>query len=233
MHELEALQTTGAPAKQMPLPQLSAPLHKLASAQDVPFGTLGCMQPQAGSQTSRVQGFRSSRHGGGSLLDTHRVDTHVSEPLQTFPSEHGVPLGASILKQPTAGMQVSMVQGLPSSQRSGPPLTQRPPKHCSTPLQRFESAQLVASGTLTRRQPHTGSQASRVHGFPSSAQTMGSPRPVHRPERQVSMPLQGLASEQLVPSSNVLAIQVPVVGLHTLLVQELPSLSDAQVTGVP
>lgn len=47
------------------------------------------------------------------------------------------------------------------------------------------------------------------------------------------MPLQVLASAQLVPSGNVLATQVPVGGLHTLPVQELPSLSDAQVTGVP
>jgi hypothetical protein len=47
------------------------------------------------------------------------------------------------------------------------------------------------------------------------------------------MPLQALASGQLVPSGNVLAKHVPVNGLHVLPVQELPSLSAPQVTGLP
>src|SRR5687767_1721735 len=139
LHAVGAPHTTGVPVKQTPLLHASAPLQKLASAQEVPFGTPTCMQPQLGSHTSRVQGFRSSGHAAGSFDDTQSADLQVSEPLQTFVSEHGAPSGRVTLKQPVLGTQVSMVQALPSSHRSCTPALHRPPKHSSVPLQAFES----------------------------------------------------------------------------------------------
>jgi hypothetical protein len=54
VHTFPSLQTSGAPAAQVPFWQVSAPLQRLVSAHDVPFATGVVVQPVAGLQPSVV-----------------------------------------------------------------------------------------------------------------------------------------------------------------------------------
>jgi len=50
----------------------------------------------------------------------------VSSPLHGLPSAHDDPLGTGALWQPVAGLQLSVVHGLPSLQVTGVPAVQTP-----------------------------------------------------------------------------------------------------------
>ena len=50
----------------------------------------------------------------------------VSVPLQTLASAHDVPFVTGVVVQPKAGLQLSVVQTLPSLQTSGVPAVQVP-----------------------------------------------------------------------------------------------------------
>src|SRR5207249_681969 len=84
-------------------------------------------------------------------------------PLQ-LDEPHGAVLLAWV--QPLAGLQLSVVQTLPSSQLGGAPPAHAPPLHASL------DGQSVASGhgalVVVRRQPLAVSQLSVVQGVPSS-----------------------------------------------------------------
>jgi len=64
-------------------------LQTLESAHDVPFTTAVCWQPEIGSQVSAVQGFVSTQLSAAPAEQT--PPWHVSAPLQTVASGHGVP----------------------------------------------------------------------------------------------------------------------------------------------
>jgi hypothetical protein len=75
---------------QVPLWQLSAPLHTLPSGHGVPWATGVLPQPKIGSQVSVVQTLLSLQ-----LSDVparQMPPWHASLPLQTLPSAQGVPL---------------------------------------------------------------------------------------------------------------------------------------------
>jgi hypothetical protein len=56
---LESLQLRAVPAVQVPLWQVSAPLHTVLSGHAVPFSTAGFWQPKVGLQESLVQTLES------------------------------------------------------------------------------------------------------------------------------------------------------------------------------
>jgi len=133
-------------------------------------------------------------------------------------------------------LQVSVVQGLLSLQFRGVPGWHTPAWQVSAPLHWLPSEQLVpfATGVWVHV---LALQASVVQGFPSlqSAAVMhctqlGMGCPVQVPFRQASMFVQGLPSEQAVPSATGLCEQPPVAGLQESVVQGLLSL---QLMGVP
>jgi hypothetical protein len=80
--------------------------------------------PKTGSQLSVVQTLPSSQLSA--VPAVHVPAWHVSLPLQTSPSRHGVPLTTGLLWQPVTGSQLSVVQTLPSSQLSGVPAVHVP-----------------------------------------------------------------------------------------------------------
>jgi hypothetical protein len=64
---------------------------------------------------------------------------HTSGAVQVLPSLHGAVL--FVLMQPTAGLQVSSVQPLPSLQLGGAPPTHVPPAQVSLVVHAFPSLQ--------------------------------------------------------------------------------------------
>ena len=86
MHTFPSLQLGGTPAAHVPAWHVSAPLHTVASAHDVPFATAMFWQPSTGSQESVVQTLPSLQL---SALPAVQVATwQVSAPLHTVPSAH-------------------------------------------------------------------------------------------------------------------------------------------------
>jgi hypothetical protein len=219
----------GVPGSQVPPElQVSAPLQTLPSEQLVPAATGVCFTPLVGSQASVVQGLPSSMVRGvpGSQVPP---ELQVSAPLQTLLSEQLVPAATGVCFTPFVGSQASVVQGLPSSTVRGVPGWQVPLKlQVSAPLQTLPSEQLVPAATLVWVTPFTGSQASVVQGLPSST-VRGVPGWQVPLELQVSVPLQTLPSEQLVPVVTFVCV-TPVVGSQASVVQGLPS---STVGGVP
>src|SRR6266699_2492493 len=113
-----------------------------ASASSHTIGVL-THAPVAGSHASAVQGSPSAHFGVpwqiGLALDG--IWTQVSPVVQGSPSLQAVPAATGVKTQPpVAGLHVSVVQGLPSSQ----------------------------ARVVEVQAPVAGSQASRVQGLPSS-----------------------------------------------------------------
>jgi hypothetical protein len=152
---------------------------------------------------------------------------HVSVPLQTFASAHGVPLVTGLVVQPKVALQPSVVHTLPSLQTSAVPAVQVPLWQVSAPLQRFASGHGVPFSTAVAAHPVTALQLSLVHTLPS-LQTSGVPA-AHTPAWQVSAPLQTVESGHAVPFVTLVVVQ-PDAGLQPSVVHTLPSL---QTSGVP
>jgi hypothetical protein len=94
--------------------------------------------------------------------------------------------------QPLPGAQVSVVQGLPSSQ-FGPPLpAHEPPEHTSFVVQAFPSLQ--GAVLFACAHPLAGTQESFVHGFASSQ--FGADPPTHEPPEHASLFVHALPSSQ-------------------------------------
>src|SRR5437667_6590689 len=89
-----------------------------------PFVRALWTHPVPDLQESAVQRFPSSQLRGVPAVQT--PDWQVSVPLHTFPSLHDVPLSTGAYTHPVVGLQLSAVQGLPSSHLRGLPL-QTPP----------------------------------------------------------------------------------------------------------
>jgi hypothetical protein len=147
--------------------------------------------------------------------------------LHTLPSLHAVPFSTGVLAQPLMGLQLSVVQTLPSLQLSAVPAPQTPLWQVSAPLQTLPSRQGVPLATAVLEQPKTALQESVVQTLPS-LQVRGVPA-VQTPAWQVSAPLQTLPSAQAVPFKTGV-LEQPVAGLQESVVQTLPSL---QLSGVP
>src|SRR5262249_27440133 len=90
VHAFESLQLSAVPAAQTPAWQVSAPLHTVLSAQDVPLVTAACWQPKAGSQVSVVQTLLSLQLSA--VPAVHTAAGQGSAPLHTFPPLHAGPL---------------------------------------------------------------------------------------------------------------------------------------------
>jgi hypothetical protein len=221
---LLSLQLSAVPAAQAPLWQVSAPLHRLPSAHEVPLATGMAVQPKMESQPSVVHGLPSLQLSAVPAVQAPLWQ--VSAPLQTLPSLHEVPFSTGALTQPVAGLQLSVVHTFPSLQLSGVPAVHTPLWQISLPLQTLPSAQEVPLATGVVVQPNVGLQLSVVHGLPS-LQARGVPA-VHTPLWQVSAPSQTSASGQGVPLSTA-ALAQPVVGLQPSVVHGLPSLQSRAV----
>ena len=102
-------QLTGVP-EQVPAEQASLVVQRLASLQDAVL--LACTQPVPVLQESSVQGLESSQFGAAP--PTQRPPAQASFAVQALPSLQATVL--FVCEQPVAGMQVSVVQTLPSSQ---------------------------------------------------------------------------------------------------------------------
>lgn len=101
----------------------------------------------AESQLSVVQALPSSRDGGAPALHTPEA-LQVSAPLQKFPSAQVTPAATGSWRTPVAGLQLSVVHGLPSSTVGGVPAAQDADAlQVSEPLQRFPSEQAVPGVT--------------------------------------------------------------------------------------
>src|SRR5437870_12321827 len=105
--------------------------------------------------------FPSSQLGAGP--PRHLPPLHLSLVVQAFPSLHGAVL--FVWKQPVAGLQVSSVQTLPSSQLVAGPPTQPPLLQVSLVVQAFASLQ--GSVLAVWSAPGVGLQVSSGRTLPS------------------------------------------------------------------
>lgn len=95
VHGLPSSQMSGTPAAEhTPAVHTSDPSHRSVSAQDVPFCTFSCKQPQPGSHLAVVHRFPSSGQMSGVPGRVHRPAKHLSVPLHKFPSAQLEPSGA-------------------------------------------------------------------------------------------------------------------------------------------
>ena len=144
----------------------------------------------------------------------------MSPWVQKLPSLQGKLLKS--FAQPLAGLQASVVQGLPSSQLAALPGTQAPPLQPSPTVHRLASVQVALFAK--DEQPVAGVQLSSVHGLPS-LHTVGAPLR-HALLAQTSPLVHALPSSHV----NVLALTVqPLSGSHASVVQGLPSLQPSAV----
>src|SRR5207244_163850 len=175
-----------APPRHLLTLQASMEVYALLSIQC--YSLLSCAQPFAVLQLSSVQCFPSSQLGAAP--PTHRPPLQVSLVVQALPSLHGSVLLA--WTQPVVGLQLSSVEGLPSSQVGAGPPTHCPPLQVSLVVQALPSVQ--GSVLLPWRQPVVGLQLSSVHRLLSSQLSAGPP--THRPPLQASLVVQALPSVQ-------------------------------------
>ena len=179
-------QLTAVPGEHAPPLHLSPAVQPLLSEQLAVL--LVWVQPATLSQESLVQGLPSSQ-----LIAPpapQEPPLQVSPTVQTLPSLQDAVLLADL--QPAWASQVSVVQGLPSSQVLGPAGVQTPALQASPMVQLLLSLQTAV--LLVCWQPFEMSQESSVHGLPSS-QIAAVPG-VQMPPAQVSPRVQTSLSEQ-------------------------------------
>jgi hypothetical protein len=111
---LPSLHTTGVPPH-TPFVHWSAVVQRFPSSQAIPLANGVLTQPPvAGSQKSSVQALPSLQ---ASAVPPHVPLVHWSPVVQRLPSVHGVPFATGVLPHsPVTGLQLSVVQGLPSLQ---------------------------------------------------------------------------------------------------------------------
>src|SRR5262249_30577220 len=119
-------------------------------------------QPSAGSQLSVVQTLLSLQFGG--VAAAQLPLWQASSPSHAWPSLQEVPFATGVALHPEAGVQPSVVHGLPSLHTSAVPAVQEPLWQVSEPLQRFPSLHEEPLATATFWQPTEGLQLSFVHG---------------------------------------------------------------------
>jgi hypothetical protein len=192
-------------------------VHTLPSSQA--FVLLVNTHPVASVQVSVVQGLLS--------LQIRPTPGWQVPPPQVSPVVQALPSSqASVLfvkTQPVAGLHVSVVQMLASSQTTGVPAVQVPPPQVSSVVQAFPSSH--ASVLFVKTQPTTGLQLSVVQALASS-QTTGLPA-LQVPPPQVSPVVQEFPSLQPI----VLFVNThPDAGLQLSVVQTFAS---SQTTAAP
>ena len=218
VHGLLSLHARFVPGAQPPETQVSPWLHTLPSSH-VPAVTL-CVQPLARSQPSAVHGLPSLQL---MTLPLHVPLLQVSLDVQALPSAQGPPSRLA-WAQPLAGLQVSVVQGLPSSQPKVPVTAHVPLAQPSPVVQRLPSVQVTTFGKCV--QPLESLQPSSVHKLPSS-QLGTLPRQVwwvHKSETLHFCP-----SSQGIPSASA-CLQPPTVAQLSLL-HTLPSSQSTVLPG--
>jgi hypothetical protein len=144
VHGLLSLQPSAGPPLQVPPPQVSFVVHAFPSLHGAVL--LVWTQPEAGSHESVVHGLLSSQNTGPPGL--HVPPPQVSFVVQAFPSLHGLVLLA--WPQPVDGLQLSVVQTLPSSQFGAGPPWQLPPPHVSFVVHAFPSLHGAVLGVWTQ-----------------------------------------------------------------------------------
>ena len=190
------------PELQVPPPQTSWPLQTVASSHALVL--LECSQPDAGLQLSVVQTLWSSQSSAVPELQVPPPQT--SWPLQTVASSHALVLLEC--SQPDAGLQLSVVQTLWSSQSSAVPELQVPPPQTSWPLQTVASSHALV--LLECAQPEAGLQLSVVQTLWSSQfKGVG---PTHVPPEHASLVVHALPSLQVVPAATLLQEVVETLG---------------------
>jgi hypothetical protein len=112
---------------------MSPVVHGFPSSQEMVL--LTCTQPDAGLQLSFVQTLASSQLGAGPPTQT--PFKQLSPVEQAFASLHAAVLFA--WTQPVAGLQLSVVQALPSSQFGATPPLHVPPPQASPVVHAFPS----------------------------------------------------------------------------------------------
>ncbi len=123
---LLSVQLTTLPTH-VPLWQASGLVQGLPSSQVVPLGAVPCEQaPVVGLQVSVVQALLSLQsmfllaHTSAQVVERapgkHTPPLQLSPMVHTLPSLHSVPAVALLCLQPLVGSQLSLVQGLLSSQ---------------------------------------------------------------------------------------------------------------------
>ena len=135
VQRLWSSQSTAEAGLQAPSPQVSPLVQALPSSQASVL--LAKTQPVAGSQLSLVQGLASSQARVSPL--TQAPTSQVSPLVQALPSSQVRVL--FVKTQPEAGSQLSVVQGLASSQARGPPPWQLPSPQVSPSVQASPSLQ--------------------------------------------------------------------------------------------
>lgn len=171
--------------------------------------------PLALLQLSVVQGLLSSQ--------TSAAPAAQLPPLQASPLVHGLPslqlpLVLVWLQLPVVVSQLSVVQGLPSSQLLAEPAEQTPATQLSLLVQASPSLQSPLAAGF-KQPPVPGSQASAVHGLPSK-QALALPA-TQVPPLQLSPLVHRLPSSQA-PSAGAV-VQVPVAESQLSVVQGLLS----------
>jgi len=209
---------SNAPAPvQLPPWQVSVGVQALPSSQVLALGVW--VHPVVGLHVSSVQGLLSLQVSAVPLA--HSPSEQVSPVVQGLPSLQGPSMATKA--QPPVALQLSAVQGSPSTQFSAGPPTQFPASQVSAMVQRSPSLQ----GWVLKLswQPSTGSHHSVVQGELSLQSRV--PVPTQAPFRQVSVGVQALPSSQV---PVVAACVHPVAGLHASSVQGLLS---SQLNGLP
>ena len=216
---LLSLQTAAGPARHAPNAHTSPIVHALPSSQaSVLFAKT---QPVAGLQLSVVHLLPSSQTR--SAPDWHTPPEQTSPTVQTFGSEQGFAL--FVYPQiPVAGSQLSLVQGLLSSQVDTAPGRHPPSAHWSPAVHGFPSSHAFV--LFVKTQPVAGLQLSVVHALLSSQATGV---PAHEPPEHVSPVVHAFRSEH----APVLFVwrQLPVAGSHVSLVHGSLSLHTVAVPG--
>jgi hypothetical protein len=156
---------------------------------------LAFTQPVAGLQESSVQVFPSLQLRG--TPGWHAPAEQKSPTVQALPSVQDA--ATLMCVHPVAGSQASLVHTLPSSQLGAGPPAQVPPAHVSFVVHALPS--LHGAVLLVWRHPEAGTQLSSVQTLLSS-QISAVPG-WHTPAEQVSVPLQALASAQVLVLSLV------------------------------
>jgi hypothetical protein len=163
------------------------------------------VHPVAGLQPSVVQPLPSLH---GTCEPTQLPAVQWSPLVQRLLSEQVLVLSTTKAQPPSAGMQLSSVQGLLSEQTFAVPGTQMPlPLHVSAPLvpvQPFPSEHGAPLAGVKTQAPVWGLQLSVVQAL-LSEQGLSAPF-THAPWKQVSTPLvpvQASPSEQVLVSSLV------------------------------
>ncbi len=172
--------------RQTPPAQVSVWVHLLLSSHLAVLAV--AVQPLAMSQLSSVQGFSSLQMTPAP--GAHLPPAQVSPVVQALPSSQAELL--SVVVQPTAGLQESLVQPLSSLHSMAMPGTHEPALQVSPSVHLEPSSHALVLSVAV--QPWPKLQASSVHGLPSS-HWVGLPD-TQAPAVQVSPLVQGSLSSQ-------------------------------------